>query len=102
MPKANNQLLKKFLSLAISWVKVVKNYPKLSKKNFIEEINLGAHFLLLTFFENFHFKPLYILKWRLIFDDFYSTDHKTSKLFKGLVVGFGPKGMPGRMCDGVC
>ena len=25
------------------------------------------------------------------------TERKTQKLFKGLVVGFGPKGMPGRM-----
>ena len=24
------------------------------------------------------------------------TERKTQKLFKGLVVGFGPKGMPGR------
>jgi hypothetical protein len=27
------------------------------------------------------------------------TERKTQKLFKGLVVGFGLKGMPGRMCD---
>ena len=33
----------------------VKNYRNLSKKNFIEEYFLGAHFLLLTFFENFKF-----------------------------------------------
>ena len=30
---------------------------------------------------------------------FYSTERKTQKLFKWLVVGFGPKGMPGGMCD---
>ena len=36
-----------------------------------------------------------------IFDNFYSTDHKTYKLFQGLVVGFGPKGRPGRLCDTV-
>ena len=36
-----------------------------------------------------------------IFDNFYSTDRKTKKLFKGQVVGFGSKGMPGRMCDSV-
>ena len=42
-------------------------------------------------------KPFYFLKWHPIFDDFYSTERKTQKLFKGLVVGFGPKGMPGRM-----
>ena len=34
-----------------------------------------------------------------IFDNFYSTNRKTSKLFNGLVVGFGPKGRPVRMCD---
>ena len=45
------------------------------------------------------FKPLYFLKWRPIFDDFYSTECKTQKLFKGLVVDFRPKGMPGRMYD---
>ena len=48
---------------------------------------LGAHFLLLTFFENFTFNPIYLLKWRPIFDNFYSTERKTKKLFKGLVVG---------------
>ena len=37
-----------------------------------------------------------------IFDNFYSTDRKTSKLFKGLVVGFGPKGRPDKMCNSVC
>ena len=26
------------------------------------------------------------------------TDHKTKKLLNGLVVGFGPKGKPERMC----
>ena len=34
-----------------------------------------------------------------IFYHFYSTDRKTQKLFKGLVVGFGPKGMPSRVCN---
>ena len=37
-----------------------------------------------------------------IFNNFYSTDRKTYKLFKGLVVGFGHKERPGRMCDSVC
>ena len=32
-----------------------------------------------------------------IFDNFYSTDR--NKLFKGLVINFGPLGRPGRMCD---
>ena len=34
-----------------------------------------------------------------IFDNFYSTERKTQKLFKLLVVGFEPKGMPGKMCE---
>jgi hypothetical protein len=36
-----------------------------------------------------------------ILDNFYSTDRKTEKLFKGLVIGFGPKGRSGKMCDTV-
>ena len=35
------------------------------------------------------------------FDNFYSTDHMTSKLFKGMVAVFGPKERPGRMCHSV-
>ena len=31
--------------------------------------------------------------------NFYSTERKTQKLFKWLVVGFGPKGIPCGMCD---
>ena len=60
---------------------------------------LGAHFLLLTFLKTSLFKPLYFLKWHPIFDNFYSTERKIQKLFKGLVVGFGPKGIPDRMRD---
>ena len=91
-PKTNNQPIKKFLSLAVSWVKVVKNGKILTfKVNFLcqklsesfyffssKNIILVAHFLF-----NWHFltiaifKPLYFLKWRPIFDDFYSTDCKT-------------------------
>ena len=41
----------------------------------------------------------YFRKVWIIFDNFYSTDHKTYKFFNGLVVGFGPKGRPVRMCD---
>ena len=37
-----------------------------------------------------------------IFDNFYSTDRKTKKLFKVLVINFGPIERPGRMCDSVC
>ena len=35
------------------------------------------------------------------FDNFYSSDLKTEKLFSGLVIGFGPTGKPGRMCNSV-
>ena len=45
----------------------------LYKKKFIEEYELGAHFLLLTWIV----KPLYFLKWRPIFDNFCSTERKT-------------------------
>ena len=70
MPKTNNQSPKKFLSLALSLAKVVKNGQILTfKVNFLcrklseyfliffslKNIILGAHFLLLTFFENFTF-----------------------------------------------
>ena len=48
------------------------------------------------------FEPLYFLKWRPIFDDFYWTEWKTLKVFNGLVLGFGPKRRPGRMWDSVC
>ena len=33
------------------------------------------------------------------FDNFYSSDRKTQKLFKGLVIDFKPIGRPGRMCN---
>ena len=41
----------------------------------------------------------FFLKLWIIFDNFYSTDHKTYKFLKGLVVGLGPNGRPGRMCN---
>ena len=86
--KTNNQPFKKFLSLSVSWVKVVKNGKistfkvnflcKILSKFSLKNVILGAHFLMLTFFENFNsFKPLCFLKWHSIFDDFYSTEHKT-------------------------
>ena len=53
------------------------------------------------FLETSIFEPLYFLKWYPIFDKFYSTECKTKKLFNGLVVGFGPKGKPGRMSNSV-
>ena len=47
-------------------------YQKLSESFSIffslKNINLGAHFLLLTFFDNFKIEQLLFLKWRLIFD----------------------------------
>ena len=63
MLKANKQPYKKFLGLAFSWVNVVKNFnfprQKLSQSfQFLfssNKVNLGAHFLLLTFFHNFNF-----------------------------------------------
>ena len=35
------------------------------------------------------------------FDNFYSSDCWAEKLYNVLVVVFGPKGRPGKMCDGV-
>ena len=35
------------------------------------------------------------------FQDFCSSELKTSGVFNGVVVGFEPKGMPGKMCDSV-
>ena len=58
----------------------------------------GHTFLYWHFLKTSLFKPLYVLKFP-IFDNFYSTESKTQKLFKGLVVAFGPKGVTGRMCD---
>ena len=67
MLKTNNLPYKKFLGLAFSWVNIVENckiltfkvnfpYQKLSEsfqKNFaLNNINLGAQFLLLIFIEN--------------------------------------------------
>ena len=65
---------------------------KISLKNIILEAHIFTTSIL---------KPLCFPKWRPIFDDFYSTDRNTSTLFNGMLVGFGPKGMPGRMCDSV-
>ena len=90
-PKTNNQPLKKFLSLVVSWVKVVKNGKILTFK-----VNFLCQKLSESFYNIFHwriwfyghtfcywhflkislFKPIYFLKWRPIFDNFYSTEHK--------------------------
>ena len=65
------------------------------KNIFIEECDFSYwHFLKASIF-----KQLYFLKWRPIFDYFYSTIGKTQNVFKGLVVGFGLKGMPVRICN---
>ena len=58
---------------------------------------IKAHFLITSLF-----KPLYFLKRHPIFDDFYSTERKTQKLFKWLLVGFGRKAMPVGMCGIAC
>ena len=58
-PKTNNQPIKKFWSLVVSWVKVVKNCKMLTfkikgilifQKNILEEYHFRS-----TFFENFSF-----------------------------------------------
>ena len=69
---------------------------------FIEKYHFRSTFFVIGIFQKTSiFKPLYFLKWRPIFDDFFSTDHKTKKLFNGVVVGFDPKGMPKRICNSV-
>jgi hypothetical protein len=75
MLKANNQPYKKNLGLEFSWVNVVKNCKILTfKVNFLcqklsesfqiffslNNINLGAHFFLLTFFDNINFKITFL------------------------------------------
>ena len=93
MLKANNQPYKKVLALVFSWVNVVKNCKILTfKVNFLRQklsesfqkkfsltnFNLGAHFLLLSFFDNFNFfKALHFLIWRSFFDWLYTSVHKT-------------------------
>ena len=104
--KINKQPLKRFLSLTVSWVKTVKTgkiltfkvnclcqtYPNLSNFFFIEEYDFRGTLCYWHFLKTSIFRPLYFRKWRPIFEDFYSTECKTQKLFNGLVVGFG---MPG-------
>ena len=108
-PKTNNQLPKKFLSLALSWAKLVRNGKILTfKVNFYVK-NIQIFFKKIFIHEYLFwgklktsiFKPLYSLNWRPIFEDLCSTERKTYKLFKGLVIGFGPKGRLGRMCKSV-
>ena len=96
-PKTNNQPLKKFLSLAVS-CQFQKSY-NLSIFFHWRIWFYGHTFFPWHFLKTSIFKPLSFLKWRPFFEDFYSTEGKTQNIFKWLVVGFGPKGMPGRMCD---
>ena len=37
-----------------------------------------------------------------VLESFKIFDQVNSRVCNGVVVGFGPKGMPGRMCDSVC
>ena len=81
------KIAKFWLSESIFYVKLIAEY------------DFRGTLIVIDIFWISLFKPPYFLKWRPIFDDLYSTECKTQKLFKGLVVGLGPKGMPGRMCD---
>ena len=68
----------KLLKSANIWLSKLIFYVKNDSAPFLlKDIFLGAHFWLLTFFDNFNFKPLYFQKWRPIFDNFYSSDCKT-------------------------
>ena len=53
----------------------VKNYSNLSDFFLLKNTNLGAHFLLLAFFDNINFKSLYFLKGCPIFDSLPRTCH---------------------------
>jgi hypothetical protein len=86
--KNKNKTISDFQS-QFSTSKIIRIFQKkISLKNII----FGAQFLLLIFLKNFNFQATLFSK---MTSNFYSTDRKTQKLFKGLVVGFGPKGMPG-------
>ena len=65
----------------------------------IEEYDFRGTPFVTHIFWNFNLKSLFCPKWRPIFEDFYSTERKIQNFFKWLVVGFGPKGMPGAMWD---
>ena len=47
------------------------------KKNSLKNMILGAHFLLLKFFENFNFETTLFPKMTSNFDDICSTERKT-------------------------
>ena len=66
---------------------------KLKFSNFsCKLLNSNARTIFLTEGQNNFGNKIPFLKWHPIIDDFYSTD------FDRVVVGFGSKGMPGRMC----
>ena len=108
VPKVNNQPLTKVFKSCRQLSKICQNWQNsdfqsqfsMSKVILIFLIFfmiLGHTFCCWHFLKTSLFKPLYFLKWHPIFDNFYSTECWTQKL--GLVISFGPKGMPGRMCD---
>ena len=99
--KSCGQLSKSCQELDVILEKLVQKL-KLSKKVyhkkfapkmiFFNEKKLERFWIFLTLkidFEFFHFRQL-LLNWP-----------QDLKLFNGLVVGFKPKGRPGRMCDSV-
>ena len=101
--KTNNQPLKKFLSLVFSWVKVVKNWTSFYKIKWFKNWSFQKMSIIFNVPLKWHslmkvcFKKIRIIF--AIFDNFYSTDGMTLKLFKGLVIGFGPKVRQGRVCN---
>ena len=113
-PKINNQALKKFLSLAVSWIKVVKNWTSLQKIKWFKKWSFQKMSITKSVpLKSYSSMKKKIRKIRIIlaleivfesqnfahFDYFYSSDHKTWIFFNGLVVGFGPKGRPGIIWD---
>ena len=98
--KAKNNCIKKFVSLAVTCIKVVKNCKILTYKvNFLCKSKMIQIFIFFsieqyqvrnTFFLFCHFlttlilKTLYLLKRRLIFDNFNASECKTKKFLMGL------------------
>ena len=94
-PKTSNQSIKKKLSLAVNWVKVVKKWQN---SDFQSQFSMSKMIWIFLIFFSIHlkrhwiFRPIYFLKRCSIFDVFYSTDLKN---FNGIVVGW-PKRKPGQ------
>ena len=117
--KANNQPLEKFLSLAVSWVKVVKNWTSFLKINWFRNWS----FQKMSVTKNVPLKWYSSMKKRIrkipIISDIENWLWKSEmsefcnfwqlllnwpqdlKNFKGLVIHFWPTWRPGRMCDSV-